>query len=115
MGFGILICGVSGMAENPEKKLLLVAIGHEGELHLDVLPDADKCSWVGHGGKGEDRHGDGSAGAGAGALGVGHGDQEWAVYTKVSANECHIIDVQNTQQQHYHSISCRLGLIEKNK
>eukprot|EP00957_Ditylum_brightwellii_P189159 14398733-Ditylum_brightwellii.AAC.1 len=57
-----------------QKKLLLVVTGHEGGVHLDVVPDADAFSQVGHRGRGERTHMNAGSGAAivAGALGAGH-------------------------------------------
>eukprot|EP00957_Ditylum_brightwellii_P142545 10860206-Ditylum_brightwellii.AAC.1 len=58
------------------EKVLLAATGHEGEVHLGVVPDADTFSQVGCGDRNEERQRNaGSGGGGAAALSLGHGDQ----------------------------------------
>eukprot|EP00957_Ditylum_brightwellii_P021608 1629278-Ditylum_brightwellii.AAC.1 len=60
-------------------------------MHLDEIPDFDQA--------GGDRQ---------------SSEHDWAMYAKIIATECHLIELQNTQHQHYCSINWRLGLLELN-
>eukprot|EP00957_Ditylum_brightwellii_P055963 4240649-Ditylum_brightwellii.AAC.1 len=91
--------------ENPVKKILLVATGQEGEVHLDKIPDFDQAGEEGRNRQSRRMANQSGVGCVAGVKGSEH---DWAMYAKITATECCLIELQNTQHQHYHSINQRL-------
>eukprot|EP00957_Ditylum_brightwellii_P146237 11134762-Ditylum_brightwellii.AAC.1 len=109
------------MGENPVKKLLLVASGWEAEVHLDKIPDLDEdiahhVVGCGHGrghGHAEQQQSTEMRAHLAG-LGTDLNERTLALYAKVSTSEHCLVELQNARMEHHHSISRRLGLLERN-
>eukprot|EP00957_Ditylum_brightwellii_P044546 3378438-Ditylum_brightwellii.AAC.1 len=91
--------------ENPVKKVLLVATDQEGEVHLDEIPDFDQAGGEGRNKQSRRLANQSDAGGVAGVEGSEH---DWVMYAKITAIERCLIELQNTQHQHYHSINWRL-------